>query len=114
MHISQMPELTPLHQRPKPLHCKCQALNLGIKLVHLIISFHPAIGMRYTYPLLILLPDLLLGSLLITRLLSRLDELGLVLFCQYLLLLKFTDFGSCVNSSLFRQLYYVVRERGHT
>jgi hypothetical protein len=30
-----------LHQSPKPLHGKCQALNLSIKLVHLIISFVP-------------------------------------------------------------------------
>lgn len=33
--------LSGLHQSPEPLHSKCQALDLGIKLVHLIISFHP-------------------------------------------------------------------------
>ena len=40
MHKNQMSELTPLHERPEPLHGQCQALNLGIKLVHLTISFH--------------------------------------------------------------------------
>ena len=32
-----------LHQRPEPLHGKCQALDLGIKLVHLFVSFHPTV-----------------------------------------------------------------------
>ena len=109
LDVNYLP-LSGLHQCPEPLHGKCQALDLGIELVHLVVSCHPAVeDMRSTYPLLVLLPDLLLGSLLISRLLSCLDELGLVLFCQNLLLLKFTDFGSSINSSLFHQLRYFVR-----
>ena len=50
MHIYQMSELTPLHERPEPLHGQCQALDLGVKLVHLIISFHPAVGDEISLP----------------------------------------------------------------
>lgn len=54
-----------------------------------------------THPLLVLLPDFVLGRLFVPGLLGRLDQFGLVALCENLLLFKLGNLGSGVDSALW-------------